>query len=109
MAMRLGVTGALLDDGLGILHVVEGPSKAVDQFMAFVSHYNGLNSTRVLHEGKRSSRMFEGIALGYNFDAAWRERISALVKGGPAYRSDVREFCVVLLEQVGGDTRLATF
>ncbi|RYF46975.1 MAG: hypothetical protein EOO27_38355 [Comamonadaceae bacterium] len=63
MAIRLGVTGALLDDGLGILHVVEGASKAVDQFMAFVSHYNGLNSTRVLHEGKRSSRMFKGIAM----------------------------------------------
>ncbi|RYF79369.1 MAG: hypothetical protein EOO29_17395 [Comamonadaceae bacterium] len=100
VAEREGVTGALLDDGKAILHVVEGRERAVDRFMAHVAQDRRLSEIRVIHEARRTTRVFANTALGYHYDDAWRPRIAALIAGGALYRSDVREFCVVLLDGI---------
>lgn len=100
VAMREPVTGALLDDGLGIFHVVEGTEAAVDRFMAFVLLSKRLKDTRVIYETRRAAPMFGGQPLAYCFDASWRERIATLIAAQPVERRDLWHFCTGLAERI---------
>lgn len=100
MALREAVTGALLDDGLGIFHMIEGAEAAVDRFMAFVLLSKRLKDTRVIYETRRAAPMFDGQPLAYCFDASWRERIAMLMAAQPVDRSDLWHFCTGLAERI---------
>ena len=99
-AMRELVTGALLDDGMGVFHVVEGNEAAVDRFMAFVLLSPHLRDTRVIFETRRATQLFEDQPLTYCFDDSWRQRIATLRDAQPVDRHDLWHFCVALAERV---------
>lgn len=101
LAAEEAVTGALLDDGVGLFHIVEGTEQAVDRFMAFVLMSPRLSHTRVVYETQRSSRMFGGRPLAYCFDDSWRHRTASLIAGHSLPRKDLWQFCKGLAERIG--------
>lgn len=100
MAHREAITSALADDGANIFQVLEGTEPAVDRFMAFVLLNRRLVDTRVIHESRRSSRLFAGQPLAYCFAPDWRPRVSTLVAGGSVNRQHVWRLCEQLADRV---------
>lgn len=99
-ALAERITGALVEDGAAVFHIVEGPASAVDRFMAFVSLSGHLSNVRVVHDYRRENRMFSDIPLAHISDPAWSERIQDLLAGGEVIRGDVWQFCVNVAERV---------
>ncbi|MDA7414904.1 hypothetical protein PGB34_00875 [Xenophilus arseniciresistens] len=99
-AAQAQVTSALLDDGMGVFHMVQGPATAVDHFMAAVTLSRRLRHVRIVCEERQLVRDFPSEPLVHVSDPSWRQRITSLLNGEHVEREDLWHYCKGVLHRI---------